>query len=213
MSWWYGRSFWYGTDFYDLVVSCCSNVPVPEPVLEFMEQLMEGVLGTSFPIQNYNIVVLATILSAVREVSEKTIHVVRVYGFGTMKELLPMAVLIIWSFLIVKDADEVFQRNERLCFHLVALLFVEMVTTLMLNHISGETYKPFRNALVPLFLLYTTVIYGDLTYDHIDLYVSIYTWALFVFLAVKIKIVIGEICDLLGIWCFDIVTPRKKKTE
>lgn len=210
IAWWYGRSFWYGTEFYDFLVSCCSSIPVPETMVVYMERLIGGVLGSSFPIQNYNMIVLATIVSGLRELFAKTIGVVRVYGIRTIKNLAPVAVLLIWSFLIVKEDDEVFQRNERKCFHLVALLFVEMVTKLMLDHISGEEFKPFRKTLVPLFSLYTITIFGNMTYHQIDLYISIYTWTVFAFLAMNVKTVIKEICDLLGIWCFDIVTPRKK---
>lgn len=205
VSWWYGRSFWHGTEFYDSL-----SLYVPDVLLEIVGR-MSSLLGISLPMQNYNIIVLATMLSAIREVTTKIVGVMMKYGLKTTKDLAPIIALMTLSLLIVKTDSEVFMRNERCCIHLVAMLFVEMVTRLMLDHTSGEKFQPFRKVLVPLFLIHCIV--GDMyfMYSQVDRFIWWYTAFLFVYSAFTFKIVINEICDLLGIWCFDIVTPKKKK--
>merc|ERR1711976_823697 len=109
------------------------------------------------------------------------------------------------------DDSQIFVRNQRVLFHLFALLFVEMVTKLMLDLMAKDEYKPFRKVLVPLFVLHYIVAMNENSEDAMewirnwtdedtDLYIRVYTAFLFVYLAVLIKIVIGEVCDLLGIW-------------
>jgi ethanolaminephosphotransferase len=204
-SWWFGRSVWHGTEVYDLV-----STYAPDFLLDYAADL-STMTGISFSVQNYNILVVAFTLSTAREVFTKIIAVVRAYGAKSLKNLAPMIVLMVWSFLIISCDYEIFERNQKCCFHLAALLFVEMVTNLMLDHTTGEIYNPFRNTLVPLFLLHFVSADGFFGPDQVDLCIWIYTGVMFVYLAGKTKLVISEICDLLGIWCFDIVTPRKKE--
>ena len=37
-----------------------------------------------------------------------------------------------------------------------------------------------------------------------------YTFAMGAYLSVKVQYVIAEICNVLEIWCFDIITPHYK---
>ena len=207
ITWWYGRSWWHGHDVFTFI-----STFLPPNVLDIITQACQQI-GILHPIRNYDMIIFATILSAVREVTIKVKDIVQVYGIKTIKKLLPMVVLMVWPILIVHSDSYVFERNERWLFHLVALLFVEMVTTLMLNHTTGEEYKPFRKVLIPLFLLHYVVADGTLTYSAVDNYVKVYTTFMFIYMIGVSKVVISEICDLLNIWCFDIVTPRKKKVD
>jgi len=205
ISWWFGQSFWHGTEFYDF-----TSLYLPEFVLKYLSS-MGTFFGMTKPLQNYNFMVLTALFTTCREILEKIRNVTMNHGLRSLKELAPMIVLMIWPIMIVDADSEPFLRNERCCFHLVALLFVEMTTSLMLDHISGDTYKPFRKTLIPFMLLHY-IVSGRYVqyYKEIDDFIWYYTALMFVFVSIKLKIVIGEMCDLLGIWCFDIVTPRKK---
>jgi len=213
VSWWLGQAFWSGTHIYDAFVSL-----MPDFILDMLKQLSQTMISLEInvgivPIRNYEMVILGTVIAASREVTSKITGVVKNHGFKTIKLLSPMLALGVLSYLIVLEDTEVFIRNERVCFHLVGLLFVDMVTALMLDHTCAEENKPFRNTLLPLFILHYLVVTGNVAYAQLDKYIWIYTGLVFIYLLVKTKIVIGEICHLLGIWCFDIVTPRKSNKE
>lgn len=208
-TWWFGRSFWHGTEFYDF-----ASDYAPAIVMDYVSQLSTLIGLTtesaSKPLQNYNLIMLMALSSMAQEVIPKITKVTFSYGFKTIKDLAPMIALMIWSFIVVHADPQVFLRNERCCFHLSAILFVEMVTNLMLDHITGGTYKPFRNTLIPLFLSHYIIVDGVLTYAQLDVIIWLYTGFMFIYWAVTAKLVIRDICQLLGIYCFDIVTPRKK---
>ncbi len=210
-TWWYGRSWWHGDEMFTFISSF-----LPLNVLDVLTELCSKV-GISYPIQNYNLVVFASVLTCVREVSMKVKDIVRVYGIKSIKTLLPMIVLMFWSILIVNSDNEIFVRNERWLFHLVAMLFVEMNTRLMLDHCTGEENRPFRKVLIPFFLLHYVVndrqLFGV---RDVDNYIRLYTMIVFIYMVWYAKTTISEICDVLNIWCFDIVTPRtrsKKKID
>lgn len=204
ISWWFGRSFWYGTEFYDTM-----SMFLPEILVKNIS-MFGSFIGMSGPIQNYNMIVLATIFSAIRECISKLYNVTMIHGLKTIKDLVPMIALMSWSMFIVNNDNQIFVRNERNCFHLVALLFVEMVTKLMLDHTTGEKYNPLRRVMIPFILIHYLGDDGYFNYIETDNFIFYYTAFMFVYLAIAMKIVVSEICDLLGIWCFDIVSERKK---
>jgi hypothetical protein len=45
----------------------------------------------------------------------------------------------------------------------------------------------------------------------IQYWILAYTFGLGAYLVMKVVLVIHEICNVLGIWCFDIVTPHPNK--
>lgn len=208
-TWWFGRSFWHRTELYDFALEYAPAF-VTDSFVHMSALVGLTTESASKPLQNYNVLVLMTLLSITQEIIPKIIGVAMSYGFKTIKDLAPMIALMTWSFMIVHADPQIFLRNERWCFHLSAILFVEMVTRLMLDHITGEIYKPLRKTLVPLFLLHYILVDGTLRYDQIDSIIWLYTGFVFVYWGVMAKLVIRDISHLLQIWCFDIVTPRKK---
>ena len=63
-----------------------------------------------------------------------------------------------------------------------------------------------------------TVLLGDssngneiITLEELSYCLTAYTWSLGSYLLMKCVLVIHEICSVLQIWCFDIVTPYQTK--
>ena len=119
----------------------------------------------------------------------------------------PMAALVVLSTLIVRRNLEVFIRHQRLSLFIFGLTFVEMVTALMLDHMTKREFVPYRHTLSPLFILYTLVDL-EVPMKYLTIYVAVYGSGLSSYVMVKTKAVIQEMCSALGIWCFDIITPH-----
>jgi hypothetical protein len=84
----------------------------------------------------------------------------------------------------------------------------------MLDHTTKEPYQPFRWVLAPLVILAVMVASHQWEAGpQTDEFLVIYASALWAFLLFKITVVIHEICCVLNIYCFDIVTPRKASTQ
>ena len=149
-----------------------------------------------------------------QEILLKANMVARKYGKKTLLNLLPFALLLFSTLLIGYLDLEIWLRMPRTSVHLCSGLFVEMTTQIMLDHITEEIYQPFRWTLLPMLLLLvlvgTTQLSAGTSTDH---YILVYASALWTYLFWKIKLVIHEICSVLSIWCFDIITPRSKQKE
>ena len=157
--------------------------------------------------RNLDVMVLMTIILLMREMIEKAIFVARTYGRHAIVTLLPIISFVVLMISVGYKHDHIFARNPRTCFHLCSLLFCEMVTQLMLNRTTSTRFNPIRLVLVPLIILLVVPMTKNQHHD----FVTIYTVALGMFLLFKVRIVIHEMCDVLGIWCFDIVTPYYKE--
>jgi O-antigen ligase len=95
--------------------------------------------------------------------------------------------------------------------HLISALFVEQTTQLMLDHMVEENFSAFRWVMLPQIALAAAMAAGvTLSNDAVDVFFTAYTTGLWVYLALKLKVHVYEICDVLGIWCFDIVSPHPK---
>ena len=193
-----GRQFWHETSGYQTFLA-----PVlPEIITKYIPQ--NG-------ITNFNMVVLATIIGAIREAVERTYNVVGNYGVKTILNLLPVISMSFLAYYICSKEPGVFIRNPRTCLHLSSLIFFDQVTAMMLNHMSCVKYNPFRKELLPLVIF--AVIIEKLSNDLKDQYILLYTVALLLYISIKTKQIVQEICTYLGIWCFDIVTPHPLKAS
>jgi hypothetical protein len=72
-----------------------------------------------------------------------------------------------------------------------------------------------RWCVFPQVFLAIWIMTGVSSNETLDSILFLYTILLWVYLAFKISVQISEICDVLGIYCFDIVTvhPKKKKID
>ncbi len=99
--------------------------------------------------------------------------------------------------------------------HLISGLFAEHTTQLMLDHMVEERFASFRWAMLPLVVLAAIIAAGTaagmvVSTDFVETYFINYNAALWLYLSLKFYFIVTEICDVLGIWCFDIVTPHPK---
>lgn len=192
-----GRHFWHETTVYSLLF----DTILPTAITAHLP-----VAG----ITNSNMVVLASIIGAIREGSTKIYNVAKNYGLHPFINLLPVLMIAYLGFVICYLDAGVFIRNPRNCLHLVNLLFFDQVTSLMLNHMSCINFKPYRLPLLPVAIF--ALVLPSLSPEQIDSFMLTYTVGLFMYMAMKTTYIVSEICNILGIWCFDIVTPYPKRT-
>ena len=172
-------------------------------------------------VRNLDLIVFSSVVALFREVVLKIIFVVRTHGWKTVRTLLPHFVLVGCTFLLLDEDPTLLLRRPRTVMHLISGLFVEQTTQLMLDHMVEEDFGLFKRwSLMPLVVLVGGMMVhgrrtngGDasgvaLSVDAMDAIVLAYTTGLWVYLAFKIRVAVYEICDVLGIWCFDIVTPH-----
>ena len=96
--------------------------------------------------------------------------------------------------------------------HLISGLFTEQTTQLMLDHMVEDNFEIRKRwCLLPPVFLAVMMGMGGVSSSSVDTILLVYTTGLWVYLAFKIRVQLYEICDVLGIWCFDILTPHPKK--
>lgn len=196
-----GIAFWQGTYWFDSMVEPFIVPLLPSPLQSLIPS--EG-------LRNADIVIIASTLGFIQEMCLKSISVARAYGVKSLCNLFPiLAMSILWFVIGMCDKD-IWIHMPRTSLHLCSGLFVEMSSQLMLDHITAERFRPLRWILLPLMILAALVASGQWGPSRMtDEYLLTYTAALWAFLLMKMSLVIHEICAVLNIWCFDIVTQRK----
>lgn len=169
-------------------------------------------------VRNMDLIVLAAVLGLAQEVTLKTISVARKYGLQSLRTTLPIVLLTASTFAMVHFDKALLLRSPRITMHLISGLFTEQTVQLMLDHITVEKFQvglTKRWCLIPQLCLAAGMIAGvSPSPETLDTTLLIYTSGLWVYLAFKISVQIYEICDVLSIYCFDIVTPyTKEKSE
>jgi len=207
-----GVSFWQTTSWYDTYYD------------GFQEWIPPSSSPVTTPLRNADIMVgLCTILG-LREMIFKVSAVLYKYGTEALYNLLPMVVLATLSLYMgwFGDTNNCWSRMPRTTLWLWSGLFTEIVTQLMLDHVTHEVYQPMKRwVLLPLIVLAILVTWlgGDTTpttttttvvYDD---FLIMYTCSLWSYLFMKFHVIIHEICTVLNIWCFDIVTPRPPRQQ
>ena len=203
-SWYFGQQIWHAYSFNETMVNY-----LPSSILELFpgDHLAGGY-------SNLNFFCVFLTAMTMREAISKITFVVRNYGIKTIIGLAPLLALMALSTLIVLSdgGAKVFIQHQRLSLYIFGVTFVEMTTALMLAHMSKMQYDPFRNTICPLFILYTLVdLKVPMTY--VEPFMMVHASLISSFVIVKTKAVIREMCNALGIWCFDIVTPHPNDTR
>lgn len=202
-SYWHGPEFWLARNTFVVdtaLVPVLSSLGVVD--LEWVRDL-----------RNADILVLVATLGFVNEMVSKTTSVMKTYGRQAILDILPFYGVALATFVIGYCDKRVFSSVPRTSLHLISCLIVEMVTALMLAHISAQKFQPFQRWInAPLYFLAVVVLWsairGEKTPGWTGDYLIIYTTAASTYFAMKVTIVIDEICRVLNIWCFDITTPR-----
>ena len=194
----YGPGYWLESSWWSDWI-----LPVLSPILPALN------LDELPALRNADVLVILSSIGFIQETFLKALYVARTYGSRALLNLVPFLTWI-QCFLIVGVTDlNIWLDCPRLSLHLCALLFAEMTTDLMLCHVTDENFQPVRWTLAPL-VLFTLLTKcgvlqaGELSQDYLLLYAS----ALGAYLCLKMVVVIHELCSVLQIWCFDIVTPR-----
>jgi hypothetical protein len=192
--------FWHETGIADGLFAWCG-----------MGEILKG------RVRNLDLIVLSSVLALCQEVALKATFVIRKYGVGTIKSLIPHSLLVVSSIILIAYDDTLLIRSPRTVMHLIAGLFVEQTTQLMLDHMVEEEFLVTKRfSLYPLVALAAVMVGCDghvsrfMSAQAFDAFLLAYTTGLWVYLAFKIRVLIYEICDVLGIWCFDIVTPYER---
>jgi ethanolaminephosphotransferase len=165
-------------------------------------------------VRNLDIIVLSTIAALIKELLGKVPSVIRLYGREACRSLLPHIAFVISTFVIITMDPAILLRIPRTMMHLISALFVEQTTQLMLDHMVEEKYAAFRWPLLPQVALAVAMAAGvPFSSEALDIFFISYATGLCVYLALKLKVHVYEICDVLGIWCFDIVSPHPKSKK
>jgi ethanolaminephosphotransferase len=201
ISWAFGPEYWHERDLWQQYISPVASVIVPINWLP-----SEG-------LRNADLLVLASTIGFIQEIGLKVLNVARVYGANALWNLLPFGTLIVCSLAVGWTDPQIWLDMPRTSLHLCAALFVDMTCDLMRAHMSEQPYQPIRWILFPLLGLTAAVTTGYYSAPVVSDVLMIYASAATMFLALKSVIVIHEICTVLSIWCFDIVTPRRPSKQ
>jgi len=196
VSYWFGYQYWQETGWFDAFDSMSSS--------SSLQAVTKGV-----QLRNCDFIVIFVALGIFQEIVLKSIVVAQKYK-RSAEDLIPLFVLS-FCYLIIGWADsEVWLAIPRTSLHLAMVLFVEMSSELMLAHVTAQSFNPWRWQVVPLIgITIWVAIFGN---SEVLQYLIIgYTWSMGAYLTMKCVCVIHEICDVLKIWCFDIITPHYEK--
>ena len=195
----WGVEFWQSTSWYDNFLKHC----MPCSTARFLPQ--QG-------LRNSDIQVFLACIGFVQETMVKSISVAHSYGRHTLWNLTPFRVLCAGFLEIGIVRPDVWIRKPRTSLLLCSGLFVEQSTQLMLDHVTVQTFRPFRRwVLAPLIVLCLLVSVGHVDASELtDDVLATYTSALWAFLLVKMTIVIHELCWALNINCFDISASQPR---
>lgn len=166
-------------------------------------------------VRNMDLIIMASVVGLFREVIEKMFCVARRYGVQTLWTTMPNFLMMASTLIMVHFDPALLLRRPRTMMHLIAGLFTEQTTQLMLDHIVEERYEVLKRwSLLPQVILAVSMMMGNsVSLEVLDTILFVYTTGLWVYLVFKIRVQIFEICDVLGIWCFDITTPHPKKID
>lgn len=188
-----GTQVWHGTEMFD-----------------FMKDYIPSNLLPDGPLRNLDIFSYQLILATLNEIVFKIFAVTRKHK-GSYKNLIPFVVMVSGLCTIAWYAPDIFLASPRTALHFATVLFVEMTTSLMLDHMTCQTFQWLRWQQMPLVGIVLALTYFQVDHNVISYWVTAYTWSLGAYLVMKTVLVIQECCTVLNIWCFDIVTPRTKK--
>ena len=187
-----GTSYWHQTNIWDATLG----------------QYLPG----QYSYRNADLLVMAACVGFVQETILKISCVTRQHGWKAAQNLLPFVTLVVCGTVVGWVDVQIWLQAPRTSLHLCAILFVEMTTELMLQHMTKQSYQPYRWILAPLVLL--TVAVATHTWPTHVLstcdFLMLYAAAAGTYLVMKTVVLIDEICAVLNIWCFDIVTPRRR---
>jgi ethanolaminephosphotransferase len=183
---------------------------------QWLQGLLRSVASTAYieslpPLRNADVLLLISSIGFVQEIVSKSVFVGQSHGWTSLLDQLPFGTLCFCYLAVGWYDPAIWFDTPRTSIHLCSFLFVEMTTELMLKHVTHQRYRPGRLILLPLVLFTAIVCSGNEHYIDRRDYLLIYTAVAGSYVAMKCVLIIHEMCSVLGIWCFDITTPRRKR--
>jgi hypothetical protein len=211
----HGPQVWHSYSFWDRV-----SPLFPPPAASHIESAASYLASWLNPLStptnfkglcNYELLITLAALCAIQEMVLKSISVVHKYGFRPLLNLFPFASLCVASLIVGSNLPGVLEANLRSCMALFGLVFVDAVTALMLAHMTGKELNKLRVIQMPAYLLVGQILLGNLQDgEQASLSILLYLSAAATFTLFRFTVIIAEITECLGIWCFDITTPRNE---
>jgi len=198
ISYLWGVSYWHGTTWYDDWLFPFWVRSVPSSIAGLLPE--NGLM-------NKDIIYWVCVIWLVQEETLKIYHVAKKYGVRTLKDLIPFAFLMSFSMILWTFDPNLVARNVRPCLHIVSGLFVEMSVQLMLDHMTKESFQPFRITLAPLAILVAMAATHAISDASADEFILGYMVGIWMYVLFKTRILIHEMSALLEIWCFNITKP------
>ncbi|GMI49056.1 hypothetical protein TrCOL_g4051 [Triparma columacea] len=209
----HGPQVWHSYSFWDWAFPM-----IPAQAAEYIEPASVYLASWLNPLStpsnfkglcNYELLISLAAACAIQEMTLKSISVVHKYGFSPLLNLFPFLSLCITSLIVGTNLPGVLESNLRSCMALFGLIFVDAVTALMLAHMTDKELNKIRLIQIPSYVIAARVLLGSLKDgEQASLTVLVYLSAAATFTLFRFTIIIAEITECLGIWCFDITTPR-----
>lgn len=209
----HGPQVWHSYSFWDWAFPM-----IPAQAAEYIEPASVYLASWLNPLStpsnfkglcNYELLISLAAACAIQEMTLKSISVVHKYGFSPLLNLFPFLSLCITSLIVGTNLPGVLESNLRSCMALFGLIFVDAVTALMLAHMTDKELNKIRLIQIPSYIIAARVLLGSLKDgEQASLTVLVYLSAAATFTLFRFTVIIAEITECLGIWCFDITTPR-----
>lgn len=162
---------------------------------------------------------LILLVLCIREFTSKSVEVSSKYGIQSLYRIIPLLTLVTLYFGVYDNFPLLFSRYPRVSIHVFSMLFTEMTTALMLDNITHSQYNFLcRPTFIPLILFFAFWrLTGRFSFigeeeeeqqQMLEMFWVSYATGLTVYLFIKARLIIHELCCILGIWCFDITTPH-----
>ena len=214
ISYMYGNDYWQRNDWW--------NSALLQTMMERILPLSIQHYSTTIELRNCDFIIIFSCVGFVQEILLKSFDVTRRYK-GSATALVPFIVLASGFWIVGSIEPAVWLDMPRTALHLAMVLFVEQVTDLMVAHVTAQPFCAYRWQLAPLLGLVVWTVLVLYKTDHqqqegeeqgnddskfyVQYFVTAYTWTMATYLTMKSILLINEICQVLKIFCFDIVTP------
>ena len=206
VSWWYGPGIWQQSTIWDNIVVPAVGSMTPLRLFEWLPTSMS----------DSEIILLLVSILFVPELISKIFFVAKSYPTKSpISKLIPFVTLFVCSFVVGYVDLDIWLSMPRTSLHLCAALYVEMTTALMIAHVTETSFEVKKRwILLPLVMFSLGVCLGWIKHGvATENFLLIYASSAMTYLAVKFAVIVDEMCKVLNIWCFDIITPRRSLVD
>ena len=221
VSFFHGPHFWHGRDFY--VAFLGPGALLHNPGTDYFCRAVAYMFDPTYAEAefrgccNYELLLCLAAFCALQEFFLKAVNIVHKFGLRPLLNLLPFLTLLSCSLACGSFYPLAVRSSMRSCMLLFGVLFVDAVTALMLAHMTEAEPRKARVVLLPLLALAAAGAAGALEDGDGEGWqknaVTGYLAAAVTFVAFKFTVVVAEITECLGIYCFDISTKRVDRVE